>query len=476
MAQRTPAYGTRRRERAPHNRVQRFVNVGQMLARVFVGYKWISYREKRKGKAWGEPRRERHHYWSARHLYEVAVKNQGLLIKTGQFLGTRPDVLPDAYVEVLSGLQDEVPPESFAAVRAHVERELGRPLEEMFSEFGEEPVASASLAQVHRAVLKDGRVCAVKVQYPGIEHIVDIDLSNMSFFIGVLNKLDRTMDYRFVAQEMRENVPKELDFINEGQNAERVAAEFANVEDVVVPKIYWDYTSRRVLTMEYIDGVKINDIEGMRRIGVDSADIAKILVYSFAEMIVRHGFFHADPHPGNLMVLPGPKLVLIDFGQAKDLGAVFRDVMVRFTRTILSGDQTAMGLAFRDLGFRTKLDDARGYEQLGDAYVGRVAKQMHESGAGWAEGEMFEESYEQVSGILKKNQLTAVPSELLMVGRVFGLLNGLSKTLRAQTNMLVAFAQLADELEAEKEQAALAHANGASSNGASAAPRRLLEA
>jgi len=476
MAQRTATYGTRRRERAPHNRVQRFVNVGQMLARVFIGYKWISFREKRKGTAWGEPRRQRHHYWSARHLYEVAVKNQGLLIKTGQFLGTRPDVLPDAYVEVLSGLQDEVPPESFAAVRAHVERELGRPLEEMFSEFGEEPVASASLAQVHRAVLKDGRVCAVKVQYPGVEHIVDIDLANMSFFIGVLNKLDRTMDYRFVAQEMRENVPKELDFINEGQNAERVAAEFANVEDVVVPEIYWDYTSRRVLTMEYIDGVKINDIEGMRRIGVDSADIAKILVYAFAEMIVRHGFFHADPHPGNLMVLPGPKLVLIDFGQAKDLGPVFREVMVRFTRTILSGDQASMGRAFRDLGFRTKMDDAQGYEQLGDAYVGRVAKQMHESGAGWAEGEMFEESYEQVSGILKKNQLTAVPSELLMVGRVFGLLNGLSKTLRAQTNMLVAFAQLADELEAEKEQAALAHANGVSSNGASAAPRRLLEA
>jgi predicted unusual protein kinase regulating ubiquinone biosynthesis (AarF/ABC1/UbiB family) len=476
MAQRTPTYGTRRRERAPHNRVQRFFNVGQMLARVFVGYKWISYREKRKGKAWGEPRRERHHYWSARHLYEVAVKNQGLLIKTGQFLGTRPDVLPDAYVDVLSGLQDEVPPESFATVRAHVERELGRPLEEMFSEFGEEPVASASLAQVHRAVLKDGRVCAVKVQYPGIEHIVDIDLANMAFFIGVLNKLDRTMDYRFVAQEMRENVPKELDFINEGQNAERVAAEFANVEDVVVPKIYWDYTSRRVLTMEYMDGVKINDIEGMRRMGVDSADIAKILVYAFAEMIVRNGFFHADPHPGNLMVMPGPKLVLIDFGQAKDLGPVFREVMVRFTRTILSGDQVAMGKAFRDLGFRTKMDDAQGYEQLGDAYVGRVAKQMHESGAGWAEGEMFEESYEQVSGILKKNQLTAVPSELLMVGRVFGLLNGLSKTLLAQTNMLVAFAQLADELEAEKEHAALAHANGSSPNGASAAPRRLLEA
>jgi predicted unusual protein kinase regulating ubiquinone biosynthesis (AarF/ABC1/UbiB family) len=150
------------------------------------------------------------------------------------------------------------------------------------------------------------------------------------------------------------------------------------------------------------------------------------------------------------MVQPGPKLVLIDFGQAKDLGPAFRDVLVQFTRTMLSGDQVAMGRAFRDLGFRTRNDDAQGYEQLGDAYVGRVAKQMQDTGAGWAEGEVFEESYEQVTAVLKKNPLTAVPPELLMVGRVFGLLNGLSKTLQARTNMLVAFSQLADEIESAR--------------------------
>lgn len=443
-------YGTRARGNAPKSRVARFTNVGQMLARVFVGYKLISLREKRKGTDWGEPRREKHHYWSAHKFYETAVKNQGLLIKTGQFLGTRPDVLPDAYVDVLAGLQDEVPPETFENIRAAVERELGRPLEDVFTEFSEAPVASASLAQVHRAVLKDGRVCAVKVQYPGIDHIVDIDLANMSFFIGVLNKLDRSMDYRFVAEEMRKHIPLELDFINEGHNAERVARDFADVSDIVVPKIYWDYTTRRVLTMEYIDGVKITDRAGIEAMGADISDIAKILVFAFAEMIVKNGFFHADPHPGNLMVQPGPKLVLIDFGQAKELEPQFQDVLVRFTRTLLDGDNAAMGRAFRDLGFRTKKDDAEGYEQLGDAYVGKVAKQMQETGAGWAEGDIFQESYEDVTKILRKNQLTAMPPELLLVGRVFGLLNGLSKTLNAKTNMLVAFAQLADEMESAR--------------------------
>ncbi len=467
--QRSSSYGDRRRSWAPRGRVRRFTSVGQMLARVFIGYKLISLREKRKGKDWGEPRRERHHYWSARKFYETAVRLQGLLIKTGQFLGTRPDVLPDAYVEVLSKLQDEVPPESFDNIKRLIERELGRPLSEIFAEFDEEPVASASLAQVHRAVLKDGRVVAVKVQYPDIEHIVDIDLANMTFFIGVLNKLDRSMDYRFVAEEMRKHIPLELDFINEGHNAERIAADFANVEDIVVPKIHWEYTSRRVLTMEYIDGVKITDAAGMRTIGVDPSDMAKILVFAFAEMIVKYGFFHADPHPGNLMVLPGSKLVLVDFGQAKELPPSFQQVLVRFTRTLLANDNAAMGVAFRELGFRTEKDDAAGYEQLGDAYVGRIARQMNETGAGWAEGEMFEQSYEDVTKLLRRNRLTAVPPELLLVGRVFGLLNGLSKTLRAKTNMLVAFARLADELEAAKIAGGTAEDSGA------VAMRRLLE-
>jgi predicted unusual protein kinase regulating ubiquinone biosynthesis (AarF/ABC1/UbiB family) len=471
MAATASAYGERQRSAPPRSRPRRFTNVGRMLARVYLGYKVISFREKRKGKEWGEPRREKHHWYSANKFYETALKNQGLLIKTGQFLGTRPDVLPEAYVEVLSRLHDEVPPEPFDVIKAHIERELRRPLHEIFAEFEETPVASASLAQVHRARLHDGRDCAVKVQYPGIESIVDIDLGNLSFFIGVLNRLDRSMDYRFVAEEMRRNIPLELDFINEGRNAERVARDFANVEDIVVPKIYWDYTSRRVLTMEYIEGVKITDYEGLRRLGIDTSDVAKILVFAFAEMIVNHGFFHADPHPGNLLVQPGPKLVLIDFGQAKDLPPHFRETLVRFTRSILGNDNQAMGTAFRDLGFRTKKDDAEGYEQLGDAYIGRIARQMHETGAGWAEGEVFQESYEDVTKVLRRNQLTAMPPELLLVGRVFGLLNGLSMSLRAKTNMLVAFSQLADQMEA-------ANANGASTatNGAGTASRRLLEA
>jgi ubiquinone biosynthesis protein len=223
--------------------------------------------------------------------------------------------------------------------------------------------------------------------------------------------------------------------------------------------------------MEYIDGVKVTDFKALQRMGIDTSDVAKILVYAFAEMLINHGFFHADPHPGNLFVQPGPKLVLLDFGQAKELPPHFRETMLRFTKSILSGDMATMGMAFRDLGFRTQTDSAEGYEQLGDAYIGKVARQMQETGAGWAEGEVFQESYEDVSQVLRKNRLTAIPPELLMVGRVFGLLNGLSMSLHAKTSMLVAFAELADKMETARTNGATTHENGAK-------PRRgkLLEA
>ncbi len=457
MQQRSEHYGASARSHPPRNRLHRFWNAGSMLARVFAGYKLISLVEKRRGTDWGEERRHRHHAWSATKFYDTAVRNQGLLIKTSQFLSSRADIVPDEYVAVLSRLQDEVPPEPFDVIKREVERELGKPLTEVFTEFAETPIASASLAQVHRAVLKDGRVAAVKVLYPGIEHIVDIDLKNIKRYVEILNRLDKTLDYRFIADEMGKMIPKELDFINEGRNAEAIAANFAGVEDVVVPRIYWEHTSRRVLVMEYVEGVKITDIEGIRALGIDPADVAKVLVVAFSEMLLHHGFFHADPHPGNLMVAPGPsaglrtspKLVLVDFGQVKDVGPEFRLVFGQMTRALMASDDSMMGRSFRDLGFRTRDDSEDGYTQLGNAYVGNLVKRMNESGASVADRDMMRDSYQDVMKVLRNNPVVKIPPDLLFVGRVMGLLNGLSLTLGARTNLLVEMGRLMERDGAE---------------------------
>jgi predicted unusual protein kinase regulating ubiquinone biosynthesis (AarF/ABC1/UbiB family) len=273
------------------------------------------------------------------------------------------------------------------------------------------------------------------------------------------------MDYSFISEEMSKMIPLELDFKREGRNAERIASNFAGVEDVSVPCIYWEHTTKRVLTMEFVEGVKITDVEGMRRLGIDTGDVAKILVVAFSEMLLEHGLFHADPHPGNLLVAPGPKLVMVDFGQVKEVGAPFRFVFGQMTRALMQNDDRAVGQTFRALGFRMQEDDEHGYEQLGNAYVGKIAKQMTEENAGWASHDMFDASYREVFRILRANPLLKIPADLLFVGRVMGLLNGLSMTLRSRTNLLLEMARLMD------------HPNPpASKNGDTPRERRLLEA
>jgi predicted unusual protein kinase regulating ubiquinone biosynthesis (AarF/ABC1/UbiB family) len=394
----------------------------------------------------------------------VAVRNQGLLIKTAQFLSSRPDIVPDEYIDVLSSLQDEVPPEPFPVVRRLLESELDCPLDRAFREFDPEPVAAASLAQVHRAVLHDGRVAAVKVQYPGIERLVDDDLKNNALFIRILNRLDRTLDFSFISDEMNRMIPLELDFIREGRNSERIAENFAAAEDIVVPDVYWDLTTKRVLVMEFVEGVKISDREGIERLGVDTADVAKVLIVAFSEMLLQHGIFHADPHPGNLLVQTGPRLVLVDFGQVKEVGPQFRFVFAQMTKALLAEDNQALGKTFRALGFRMQQDTDEGYEDLGRAYVGDIAKQMTRTNAGWADPSMFRDSYRDILRILRANPLLQIPSDLLFVGRVMGLLNGLSMMLQSRTNLLVEMARILDR------------GNGSTPEPVSSETRRLLEA
>jgi len=421
------------RSSAPRNRVVRFLRVGAAFARIFAGYKLITLAERLRGAEWAEARRERHHRRSAERLFRTAVSLQGVLIKTGQFLSARADILPDAYVDVLSQLQDRVPAEPFSVIRSVVEAELGKPLDAVFSSFDEQPVASASLAQVHRATLHDGREAAVKVQYPGIARIVDIDLANLTFLIGVLNRLDGSIDYRFVADELRTNIPKELDFINEGRNAERMAADTYDTPSVAVPDIYWEYTTSTVLVMEYMDGIKIFDREAMAAAGIDAGAVARLLMESYAQQIMRNGFFHADPHPGNLLVRPGPQIVFLDFGQAKELSEEFSRQFAILANAIFAADDETMGSAFRGLGFRTKADEADGYVALGNAYAGDIIRSAADTG--YIDIDTITGSYEEIVAVLKANPLVELPPEIMMVGRVFGLLSGLSKHLDARTNL-----------------------------------------
>ncbi|MBI3759284.1 MAG: AarF/ABC1/UbiB kinase family protein [Deltaproteobacteria bacterium] len=412
-------------------RTYRFLSVLTLAMRIYVPYKAIQLWSRIRKDGHKEVRYRRQDLHAARALYRASIRLEGLLIKASQFIATRADILPDEWVSTLSGLQDRVPPQPFEIIRAQIERELGQPLEALYAEFNPVPIAAASLAQVHAARTLDGRRCAVKVQYPQIEAIVDADLKNLGFTLRLLAWLEPDFDFRVIAREILKYIPMELDFINEARNSEIIAANFAHRNDVVVPRIYRDLMTRRVLTMELVEGIKVTDLAALEAAGIDKHQIAQKLIEIFTQQILRDGFFHADPHPGNILVQPGPRIVLLDFGLAKDFPPAFRDAFVRLTFAILSSNRDGIVQCFHELGFRTRDGSPETLLMLADVFLGNSVKRNR----AYTDRELIEEFSDELPRTLRANPIVEVPADVLLVNRVMGLLSGLGKTLDSQVNL-----------------------------------------
>lgn len=240
-------------------------------------------------------------------------------IKLAQILSYRPDLITEKYAGEFAKLQDEVPPFPYAELKVIIEKELHQPVEDIFLKIDEKAVAAASISQVHKAVLKDGSKVVVKVQRPKIREIIETDINIMRALSALMLKYipeSEIFNPSGIVDEFSRTIKKELNFVDESKNILRFAKNFRDDDTIKIPEVYTQYISDKVIVMERIQGIRINDFEGMAHYGIDRSAVAATLVNAYFKMILDHGFFHADPHPGNLFVLPDGRLAIIDFGMA----------------------------------------------------------------------------------------------------------------------------------------------------------------
>ncbi|XP_044460547.1 putative ABC1 protein At2g40090 [Mangifera indica] len=277
------------------------------------------------------------HLRSARKLQELCFRNGGIYIKLGQHIGQLEYLVPQEYVQIMrESMLNKCPVSSYDQVCEVFKKELGETPDKVFEEFDPVPIASASLAQVHVARMHDGQKVAVKVQHTHMTDTAAADHATVELIVNTLHKFFPSFDYRWLLDEMRESLPKELDFLLEAKNSEKVMENFRKLSPhianyIYTPRVHWNLSTSKLLTMEFMDGAQVNDVKTIKKLGIQPNEVARLVNQAFAEMIFKHGFVHCDPHAANLLVRPLPsgrksiagkkeaQLVLLDHGLYKEL-------------------------------------------------------------------------------------------------------------------------------------------------------------
>ena len=399
----------------------------------------------------------------ARRFHGLATELGGLMIKVGQFLSSRLDVLPPEITRELAGLQDEVPPVPFAELRALAEAELGMPLERAYAWVEEEPLAAASLGQVHRARLVEldaahlGTADAVvKLQRPGIDAIVDTDLAalrRVARWVSRVRMVASRVDARALVEEFARTSLEEIDYLHEAASAERFAAGFAGDDRVLAPEVVWERTTRRVLTLADVAAIKITDVDALRAAGIDPNAVAHTFAAVMFDQIFTHGFFHADPHPGNLFVTPmggagghdasAPsasaaarpawRLTFIDFGMMGEVPASTRSGLRQLLVAGAQRDGAGLVAAITELGALLPMEDTNELERAMAQAFARFG------GMGFAELKQVDpreyREFAREFGEVMRSLPFQLPEDLLLVFRAASLTSGVCSALDPAFNV-----------------------------------------
>jgi predicted unusual protein kinase regulating ubiquinone biosynthesis (AarF/ABC1/UbiB family) len=457
---------------------RRYLRVVRYFAGVLVHFVWWEIiLRKLLGRRFVERSLARRWQRIARRFRALAVDLGGVLIKLGQFLSIRVDVLPRVVTEELAGLQDEVPAERLADIQAVVESEYGQPIEQVFGWFAPDSEAAASLAQVHRARLLTGNEVVVKVQRPRIETIVETDLRAIQTATSWLKRygpIRRRVDLDRLYEEFSRTTRSELDFVAEGENAERFAQDFASNPGVRIPRVYAQASTRRVLVMENVAAIKISDFEAIDAAGISREEVARRLFDTYLEQVFVHNFVHADPHPGNLFIQPLPpalgglfappvtgqpqdgqpvqgapfRLVFVDFGMVGTIPERVRKHLRDFLLGFAMRDASRVVRAYEGAGILLPGADVARLEQmeaeLMERYAGLTLKQAQEMAM--SEWHSLAREYRDVLYEMPFQ----LPTDLLFVGRAIAILFGMATSLDPQFDPWQAIEPFARQMATEE--------------------------
>ena len=366
-------------------------------------------------------------------------------VKLGQMLSTRPDIIPPSVILELEKLQDHVPPFSPEEVKEIIVKNLEAPIDELFAGFEEEPLAAASIGQVHKAILHNGEEVAVKVQRPNIQGNIETDLEILHNIVRLAEKrFSWAKDYGIsdIVDEFSQSLHRELDYGIEGRNAEKIASQFVGNDKIKIPSIYWEYSTKRVLTMEYVEGVKINDVDTLDELGFNRQLISERFTDAMMNQILIRGLFHADPHPGNVLIQPGDRIVFIDFGNIGYLDSRIKYAFATLIIALKKGNTDSVMRAILKLGFTPddiNYDKLRSdVEEIIDKYYGHPLNTLNMS--------------EAVNDFFTLTYLhhIRIPSDLTMLGKTFLAVEGVVETLNPEFNIIDVIEPFGEKLIKER--------------------------
>ena len=412
-------------------RLSRLSKTGWMLTRLTTSYRFWGTRSAFLPRHKMETALNALHRENAIRFRDTSLEHGGAFLKVGQLLSARADLLPQPWIDELQILQDKARPETFTTIRDHIEASLKQPLEELFLEFDPEPIAAASIGQVHKAVMHDGRQVAVKVQRPGLSELIDLDMALLKLFVNSIASLLPPTDMDTITAEIERTLREELDYRGEARWMSHIGARLKDVPGIVVPKVIGTLSNRTILVTEFVQGNNFANELDQRKAAGDHAGVSDLLgrlLDVYLRQVLNFGVFQADPHPGNFLVTENNELVLLDFGCTMELSAQFRSGYLKVLGAALVDDNEQIAASLEALGFRTRSGKPDTLLAFSNALLNQIRNAAMNMGSGrmvWPTTEDMLREGERLFALAEQDPVDKLPAEFIMLARVFTTIGGL---------------------------------------------------